>query len=162
MRIPPYVIWNSEKTIEELIEEENKNPKRWGGDDHDSIMSKIRIDKELEGAIEEKWYKLEDKLEEWKKLFVRKNCNLSTWWLSIDITNKIHPETKKMCIELAKICSLKIAWIDIICEDISKPLEEINGAIIEVNSTPWIRMHHFPSEWKSRNVAKEILELVFV
>jgi cyanophycin synthetase len=124
-------------------------------------MSKIKIDSESIDYIKQQWYSLDDILEKDKKIKVRKNENLSTGWLAIDMTDKIHPEIKKEAIKIAKISWLWFCWVDFLCEDISLPLKEGKWAIIEINATPWIRMHHFPSQWQSRNVAKKLLETIF-
>lgn len=159
-RIPPFIIWDWKSKVKDLIHNENKNPLRWKWD-HNAPLSPIKVDDEAKGTLLEQWYSLTDILEKWKKIFVRKNWNLSTWWISIDVTDKVHPSVKKTCEDAAKCLTLWVAWIDFITTDISKSIEETKWAIIEINHTPWLRMHHFPSEWKSRNVAREILNLTF-
>jgi len=160
-RIAPFVIGNWNNTIQELIDIENNNPLRWWGSDHDAPMSKIKIDSEAISYIKEQWYKLDSILEKDKKIKVRKNENLSTGWLAIDVTDKVHPEIKTEAEKMAKLAWLWFCWVDFFCEDISLWLQEWKWAIIEINATPGIRMHHFPSIWKPRNIAKKILEAVF-
>ncbi len=160
-RIPPYIIWDWEKSILDLINIENKNPFRWKWKSHDSSMSKIKIDEDTNITLKKQWYKINSILEKDKKIFVRSNCNLSTGGSAIDVTDIINDNIKKQCLKLCKACQLKIAWIDILTTDISKTLKETWGAIIELNSTPWLRMHHFPSKWESRNVAQSIVKLIF-
>lgn len=160
-RIAPYIIWNWENTISELIKKENKNPLRGNWWNHDSPLSKIKIDSELKNFISEQWYNMKDILENKKQINVRKNVNLSTWWLAINVTNKINPEIKNEVEKISKIIWLWLCWVDFFCEDITLWLKEGNWAIIEINATPWIRMHHFPSIWEPINIAKKILEAVF-
>jgi cyanophycin synthetase len=100
-------------------------------------------------------------VEEGKKIYVRWNANLSTWWKSIDLTDSIHPSIKEIAVLATKIVWLQVAGVDILTTDISKPLSETGWVIIEINATPGLRMHHFPSEWIPRNVAKHIVNLVF-
>jgi len=160
-RIPPHVVWNWKDSIKKLIEIENTNPARGWWVDHDSHMSPIKIDSELESCILEQWLSLEYVLEQGRQINVRKNANLSSWWLAIDMTDNIHETIKTEAIKLAEIAWLKFCWIDYFCEDISKSLEDWEWAFIEINATPWIRMHHFPSEGKSRNVAWNVLQKLF-
>lgn len=148
------------KTIKELINIENKNPLR-GKWDHYAPMSQIKIDNEAIWCLEDQWVELKTVLEKWKRIDVRKNANLSTGGLSLDVTDKVHPSVKDMCERWAKALTLWLAWIDFVTTDISKPIKETWWAIIEANHTPGIRMHHFPSEWKPRNVAKAILKQLF-
>lgn len=158
-RIPPQIQGDGKASIQHLIEKENEtNPERnWW--DHASPLSHIKIDHELDMCLQEQWYTRKSILEKWKEIFVRKNANLSTGWIPIDITDILHPSIKEICIEAAHAVWLEVAWVDIITTDITKPLEETDGAIIEINATPWLRMHYFPSIWKPRNVGKDILLL---
>ena len=156
-RVPAYIVWNWKEDIKILIKKENQNEKRWEW--HAKSLSTIIIDAELKRQLEIKWLNINSIPKRNQKIFLRKNANLSTWWVSIDVTDKIHPEIKKMCEKASKILWLKVCWIDYLSEDISKPLSKQKWWIIEVNHTPWLRWHHFPFEWKPRNVAKEILKL---
>jgi cyanophycin synthetase len=61
----------------------------------------------------------------------------------------------------ARVVGLDIAGIDLVCEDISRPLEEQRGAIIEVNSSPGLLAHIKPATGKPREVGKAIVEHLF-
>ena len=150
-RIPPYALGDWKKTINQLISEENLSPNR--------SVSKILIDDESKKYLKSIWYTLDSILKLGEKINVRKNANLSTWWLSIDYTEKTHEEIKNEAIKIANACWLGFCWIDFFCEDISLWLIEGKGAIIEINATPWIRMHDFPNIWKGRNIAGKIISL---
>lgn len=158
-RIPAFVTGNGKNNIKTLIDNENKKTLRW--DAHTSKLTKITIDTELRHVIKEQSLTLQSIIPRNKRIFLRKNANLSTWGISIDITDKIHPEIKKMAEKASKVLNLQVCGIDYLSLDISKPLSQQKWGIIEVNHTPWLRWHHFPAVWKSRNVAKAILELVF-
>jgi cyanophycin synthetase len=160
-RIPPYIVWDGESTVIKLIERENWNSKRWNWTNYDSMMSKIKIDTEAIEYIKEQWYGLEDILPENKKIYVRQNANLSSWGLAIDMTSVIHEEIQAEAAKIATLCWLNFCWVDYFCEDISLGIEQWKGAIIELNATPGIRMHHFPSIGEGRDVAGKILEAVF-
>lgn len=77
-----------------------------------------------------------------------------------DVTNIIHPQVIETVIKAAHICELQVAGIDILTSDISKSLDETNGIIIEINATPGLRMHYYPTEWIARTPAKDIVKLV--
>lgn len=160
MRKPPFIVWNWINTIQELIYIENENELRWHWD-HSKPLSKIKVDNELLKCISQKNYNLSTILEKNEELLLRRNANLSTWWFSVDLTSKIHEENKKLAIDVTKFLWLQIAWVDILCNDISKPIITSNWVILEVNWTPWIRMHHYPSIWEKRNPALDILKLRF-
>jgi cyanophycin synthetase len=159
-RVPPEVIGNGINTIQELIKKENTHPDRLGSD-HENKLSPIKVDSELQNCLSEQGYTLSDILEESKQIYVRKNANLSSWWKAIDVTDIIHQDIKTQCVKLSQLLWLKMCWVDVFSTNISRPLDETNWAIIEVNATPWIRMHHFPSIGNPRNVAWELLEFIF-
>ena len=81
--------------------------------------------------------------------------------MAIDCTEQICNENIEYCVNAAKALELNISGIDICTDDISKPLNEGNGIIMEVNAAPGIRMHHYPSEGKKRDVGKAIVDMLY-
>jgi cyanophycin synthetase len=79
----------------------------------------------------------------------------------VDRTDDIHPENVWLMERVAKVIGLDIAGIDVVTSDISKPLRETNGVIVEVNAAPGFRMHVSPSRGLSRNVAAPVLDMLF-
>lgn len=158
LRLPPYIIGDGIKTIEELIKELNMDPNR--GEDHEKSLTKVKIDDTLLNCIGKSSYNLKSILKEGEKLFLRENANLSTGGVAIDCTDDICEENIEICRRVAKVIGLNICGIDICCKDISMPIGK-EGAIVEVNAAPGIRMHHYPYKGKSRNVAKAIVDMMF-
>lgn len=157
-RIPPYVIGDGMKTVKDLIDELNKDTMR--GEDHEKPLTKVKLNDELKTYIGKMGYDLNTIVPKGKKLVLRENANLSTGGKAIDSTDIICKENIDICEMTAKSIGLDICGIDICCEDIGKPITK-DGAIIEVNAAPGIRMHHYPSEGKSRNVAGAIVDMMF-
>jgi cyanophycin synthetase len=93
--------------------------------------------------------------------FLRATANLSTGGIAVDRTDEVHPETVWMCSRVAKIIGLDIAGLDIVTPDISKPLREVDGVIVEVNAAPGFRMHVAPSRGLPRNVAGAVMDMLF-
>src|SRR5690606_29281273 len=73
----------------------------------------------------------------------------------------IHPSNAALCVRAAKKIGLDVAGIDVVCEDISVPLDQQGGAIIEVNAAPGIRMHQHPSEGEPHDVGAAIVDMLF-
>ncbi|MCS6982726.1 MAG: hypothetical protein NZL83_00885 [Candidatus Absconditabacterales bacterium] len=159
MRKPPYIIGDGQHTIHELINQENHNPMR--GEGHDKPLTKIKIDTTMISFLEKQGYTISSIPRVNEEVLLRQNANLSTGGISFDVTDIVHPSTKQMALDITKKLGICIAGIDIISVDITKPLQETNGKIIEVNSTPGLRMHHFPHTGIARNCAKDILQLRF-
>ena len=158
-RVPAHVIGDGKSTITELIERTNKDPKR--GDGHDNVLTKIIIDKTSQAVLEKQEYNLYSVLPPGKIAYLRATANLSTGGVAIDRTDEIHPENLWLAQRVAKIIGLDIAGIDIVTSDISKPIRETGGVIVEVNAAPGFRMHAAPSEGLPRNVGASVLEMLF-
>ncbi|WP_195265851.1 MULTISPECIES: cyanophycin synthetase [unclassified Clostridium] len=157
-RMPPYVEGNGINTVIELIDKLNQNPER--GEDHEKYLTKIKIDEEVIKCINEQGKELDDILTSGETIFLRKNANLSTGGEAIDYTDEICEENINLCIRAAKTLNLDICGIDICAEDISKPIYN-SGIIMEVNAAPGLRMHLNPSKGISRDIGKEIVNMLY-
>ncbi len=158
-RIPAHVIGDGQHTVEELIQITNEDPNR--GDGHDNVLTKITIDKTALDVLSRQGYKLDSVLEEGKIAYLRATANLSTGGIAVDRTDDIHPENVWLMERVAKIIGLDIAGIDVVTLDITKPLREVDGVIVEVNAAPGFRMHVAPSRGLPRNVAAPVLDMLF-
>jgi len=91
-----------------------------------------------------------------QKVLIQMNGNVAD-----DVTDQLHPEVAHAAALAARIVGLDIAGIDLVCEDISRPLLEQRGAIIEVNASPGLLAHTKPASGTARNVGKDIIEHLF-
>jgi hypothetical protein len=78
-----------------------------------------------------------------------------------DVTDLVHPETAATASLAARIVGLDIAGVDLVCEDISRPLDEQRGAIVEVNAGPGLLMHLKPESGQPRPVGRAIVDELF-
>jgi len=148
-RQPPFVIGDGVKSVRELIEVKNSNPLR--GDGHISPLTKISIDEVAHFLGDEK---LNSVLAQDEKIELLKTSNLSRGGEAVDFTDIASSPLKDMAVYAARECLLGIAGVDIITTDISGD----QGFIIEVNASPGLRMHQFPSIGKPRDVAAMIFD----
>ena len=158
-RVPAHVIGDGKSTIAELIEETNKDPQR--GDGHDNILTRITVDKSTNVILERQGYSIDSILSKEEVCFLKATANLSTGGIAVDRTDEIHPENVWLLSRAAKIIGLDIAGIDVVTEDISKPLRLVEGVIVEVNAAPGFRMHVAPSRGLARNVAGAVMDMLF-
>lgn len=158
-RVPAHVVGDGRSTIQQLIDETNRDPRRGTG--HDNVLTKIEVDRTSWELLEQKGYNLETVLPAGEMCYLRATANLSTGGIAIDRTDDIHPENLWLAERVVKIIGLDIAGIDIVTEDISKPLREVDGVIVEVNAAPGFRMHVCPSEGIPRNVAEPVIDMLF-
>lgn len=157
-RIPPYIIGDGKSSIEMLIRTINEDIRR--GEGHEKELTKIKIDDILTAYLKQKNYLLETILPNGQRLNLKDTANLSTGGFAIDCTELICEENIELCKRAVSAIGLDICGIDLLCQDISKPLNE-TGAIVEINAAPGIRMHHNPSSGTKRNVAGHIIDELF-
>ena len=62
-----------------------------------------------------------------------------------DVTEHVHPINAAHAVLAAEMVGLDIAGIDLVAEDISRPLQEQRGMVLEVNAGPSLSMHRRPS-----------------
>ena len=158
-RIPAHVVGDGSSTVEELIEKTNQDPNR--GEGHDNILTKISVDRTSLGVLKRQGYEMDTILRDGEIAYLRATANLSTGGIAIDRTDDIHPENIWLAERVAKIIGLDIAGIDVVTPDISKPLQEVDGVIVEVNAAPGFRMHVAPSQGLPRNVSAPVLDMLF-
>ncbi|MBO3097076.1 cyanophycin synthetase [Gelidibacter pelagius] len=158
-RTPANVIGNGSSTIQELIDEVNKDPRRGYG--HENVLTQITVNDLTMGLITASGYTLDSVLKKDERLILKDTANLSTGGTAEDVTDIVHPANVFMVERISKIIDLDICGIDIMTTDISKPLEETGGAVLEVNAGPGFRMHLAPTSGLPRNVAAPVIDKLF-
>jgi cyanophycin synthetase len=158
-RVPAHVVGDGKSTISELIEETNKDPNR--GEGHDKVLTKIELDRTSYQLLERQGLTLNSVLPKDRICYLRATANLSTGGIAVDRTDEIHPENIWLAQRVVRVIGLDIAGIDIVTSDISRPLRETEGVIVEVNAAPGFRMHIAPSVGTPRNVALSVVDMLF-
>lgn len=86
---------------------------------------------------------------------------LRTGNLTVDCTDEVHPDIAHHATMAARTIGLDIAGIDMVLQDIRRPLLEQGGAIVEVNAGPSLLMHLYPVHGKPRAVGEAICTHLF-
>lgn len=159
LRTPAAVTGDGKNTIQYLIDEVNKDPRRGYG--HEKVLTQITIDQFTQKMLDEKNYTLETIPAKGELVLLKPTANLSTGGTSTDVTDEVHPANIMMCERIARIIGLDICGIDIMATDLRTPVKENGGAILEVNAAPGFRMHIDPSEGLPRNVAEPVVDMLF-
>ncbi|AFM39166.1 cyanophycin synthetase [Desulfosporosinus acidiphilus SJ4] len=157
-RIPAHVVGDGVSTIAELVDKINCDPER--GDDHEKALTKIKIDPVVLLTLSQKHMTISSIPPLGETVYLRDSANLSTGGIALDVTDRVHPDNKELVVYAAKLIGLDVAGVDLVIENIEESYRKKNGQIIEVNAAPGIRMHHFPSIGKARDVGKAILEQI--
>jgi cyanophycin synthetase len=159
LRDPANVKGDGVSTIQQLIDTENMDPRRGYG--HEKVLTLITIDRDTLDLLEKKGYTLDSVPAKGEKVFVKSTANLSTGGTSIDVTDQVHPQNIFFCERISKIIGLDICGIDIMAQNLSQPLTDTGGVILEVNAAPGFRMHIAPSEGLARNVAGNVIDMLY-
>ncbi len=158
-RVPAHVVGDGVTTISALVDRENQDVRRGTG--HDNMLTKIELDDSTAEILDRQGFTLNTILPLDRVCYLRATANLSTGGIAIDRTDEIHPDTIWLAERVSRIIDLDVAGIDVITTDITKPLREVDGTIVEVNAAPGLRMHISPCQGVGRNVAAPILKMLF-
>jgi cyanophycin synthetase len=159
LREPAHVIGDGKSTIQELIEHENKDPRRGYG--HENVLTEISIDRETREQLAKFNYTLESVLKAGETCYLKGTANLSTGGTSTDVTDIMHPNNIFICERISRVIDLDICGIDIMAKNLSEPLEVSGGVVLEVNAAPGFRMHLAPAKGLPRNVAAPVLDMLY-
>ncbi len=158
-REPAHVKGDGKQTIQQLIDETNKDPRRGYG--HENVLTEIDVDRDTQDLLDKLGYTLETVPRKDEVVYLKSTANLSTGGTSIDVTDMMHPENIFLCERISRVIGLDICGVDIMAENLTQPLKENGGCILEVNAAPGFRMHLAPSEGLPRNVAAPVIDMLY-
>ncbi len=158
-REPAQVIGDGIKTIEQLVKDVNRDPRR--SDDHATALTRIKLCPLALRTIDEQGFRPDSIPAPGVRVLIRRNANLSTGGTATDVTDRLHPDVIARSIEAASVIGLDIAGIDVVAMDISRPLEQQRAVVVEVNAGPGLRMHLEPSVGTKRPVGDAIIDALF-
>ncbi|MDF3819022.1 bifunctional glutamate--cysteine ligase GshA/glutathione synthetase GshB [Leptospira sp. 96542] len=157
-RVPANVLGDGENTIETLVHQKNKDPRR--GEGHKTALEKIQMTEIEKSILNEQGMDFDSIPKKGQTVFLRKNSNISTGGDSLDVTDLVHPEFKTIAIMSAATAEAKICGIDIISSGISEKPDPKTYAILEINFNPVLYIHEFPYSGTKRRVGEKILNLL--
>ena len=159
LRTPAAVTGDGKSTIQQLVDQVNKDPRRGYG--HEKVLTQIKIDDFTQKMLDDKGYTLETIPPNGELVLLKPTANLSTGGTSTDVTDEVHPVNIFLAERIAKIIGLDICGIDIMAADLKTSLYENGGAVLEVNAAPGFRMHVEPSEGLPRNAAEPVVDMMY-
>jgi len=149
------VTGDGQRTIASLIQAQiNDDPRR--GHEDDLPLNHIKLSPAVELEIARQGFKLSSVPSSGQVVTIQRIGNVA-----YDCTELVHPEVAAIASVAARIVGLDIAGIDLVAEDISKPLHAQGGAIVEVNAGPGLLMHLKPAGGQARQVGRDIVDYTF-
>ena len=158
-REPPHVIGDGVRTVAQLVDDVNSDPRR--GDGHATSLTKMRIDDIALARLQIQGHAPDSVPAKGERVVLRNNANLSTGGTATDVTDEVHPEVAARAVAAARMVGLDICGVDVVCESVLRPLEDQSGGIVEVNAAPGLRMHLQPSYGQGRPVGDAIIDHLF-
>jgi cyanophycin synthetase len=158
-RVPAHVVGDGVRSVLELVDETNADPRRGVG--HEKVLTRIKVDDAAVELVREQGFAMTDVPPEGVQVKLTLTGNMSTGGISIDRTMEAHPDNVEIAEEAARVVGLDVAGIDVISPDIAEPVRETGGAICEVNAAPGFRMHTHPTVGDAQFVASPVLDSLF-
>lgn len=117
---PPAVTGDGTRTVIELIDELNADPRRGHG--HSRPLTKITVDDAMLANLASRGFEPGSVPARGQQVHLRRNGNLSTGGTSKDVTDQVHADVAELCRRTADLTGLDICGIDLRLEDIGAPL----------------------------------------
>jgi cyanophycin synthetase len=150
-----WVKGDGKRTIRDLINEEiNTDPRR--GDAEILPLSPVLFDTMLELELSRQNLTIDSVPAIDQAVLVQRSGNMA-----FEVTHLMHPDVAEQVALAARVVGLDIAGVDLVAQDISRPLEEQGAAIVEVNAGPGLIMHLKPAVGEPQPVGAAIVEHLF-
>lgn len=159
-RFPPTIRGDGQSSIDQLIDQLNLDPRRQTK--HNGFLTKIVKDEYLSEELKKQGFSSVSHIPNKNQvLFLRRQANLSTGGTARNIDlGAIHDLNLYFFRLASKIMGLDIAGIDVVSQDLSVPLTT-QGAIIEVNTGPGLRMHFLQKKENENKIGSSIFQYLF-
>lgn len=151
------VVGDGSSTVVELVDAQlNTDPRRGTSEDFPLNLVETRTDENIVLELQRQGLTPDSVPEAGRQVLIQRNGNVA-----IDCTDQLHPSVAHAASLAARVVGLDVAGVDLVAEDISRPLEEQGGAVVEVNAGPGLLMHLKPAVGAPRPVGRAIVDHLF-
>ncbi|MBK8724716.1 MAG: cyanophycin synthetase [Holophagaceae bacterium] len=158
-RTPGHVVGDGTRSVRELVDLVNKDPRRGVG--HEKVLTRLVLDAQAEMMLGRQGFTADSVPPAGQIVPLRSTANLSTGGTATDVTDVIHPDNRDMATRAIRAIGLDVGGVDFLSPDITESYRAVGGAICEVNAAPGFRMHVSPSEGTPRDAAGPVLDMLF-
>ena len=158
-RTPGHVVGDGTRTVADLVDVVNSDPRRGVG--HEKVLTKLKLDREAELMLERLGYGADSVPQDGQVVPLRSTANLSTGGTATDVTDIIHPDNRAMAERAVRAIGLDVGGVDFLSTNIAESYKAIGGGICEVNAAPGFRMHIAPSEGTPRDASGPVIDMLF-
>ena len=158
-RTPGHVVGDGRRTIRELIDIVNQDPRRGVG--HEKVLTRLNLDREAEMMLARIGSTADSVPKAGDVVYLRSTANLSTGGTATDVTDIIHPDNRDMAERAVRAIGLDVGGVDFLAPNIAESYRKAGGGICEINAAPGFRMHVSPSEGTPRDAAGPVIDMLF-
>ena len=161
-RTPGRVIGDGSRSIQQLVDTLNQDPRRGIG--HEKVMTRIELDAQAGMMLTRQGLTVDSVPAAGQEVLLRSTANLSTGGTATDVTDIIHPDNREMAVRAVTAIGLDVGGVDFLCPDISESYKagaNSGSGICEINAAPGFRMHVAPSEGTPRDAAGPVIDMLF-
>ncbi|KAK72687.1 cyanophycin synthetase [Bordetella bronchiseptica] len=152
---PAWVTGDGVSTIEDLIGSQiNTDPRRGRTENHP--LNPVRLDSAARLEIARQGMTATSVPAAGRNVLIQRSGNVA-----FDVTDRVHPSVAATVALAARVVGLDVAGVDLVTDDISRPLDQTRGAIVEVNAGPGLLMHLKPADGPPRPVGRAIVDHLF-
>jgi len=154
-----HLVGDGVRSVTELIAEVNLDPLR--GEGKETPLRRLVQDDDSLGVLRVQGHAPDSVPDEGERVFLRTARNVSMGGTATDVTDLVHPDNRDLAVRATRTVGLDVAGVDFLTPDIARSHRDAGGGVCEVNPTPGMRMHLWPSEGEPRDVAGAIIDLLF-
>jgi cyanophycin synthetase len=150
---------DGQSTIAQLVASINEDPRR--GDGFLTPLGRIALDPPALEMLAAQGYAPDSVPPAGAKVQMRRHSHIITGGVAFDVTDAVHPEVAARAVDAARVIGLDVAGIDIVAEDVARPLEDQGAVVVEVNAGPGLGLHLPPWSDPARPVGDAIVGSLF-
>ncbi len=155
-RTPATIYGDGSSTVQALVDAKTEERKRL----KTLSYPVVKIDDEVLRSLQEMNLSLDAVPEKGQRVQLREQCNLNLGGETENVDDQICEENKQIAIRAAEVLGLRLAGMDFLCEDISVPMTESRGVIVEANQHPGITLNALPTIGEGTDVATPIIKTI--
>lgn len=151
--IPANVVGDGIRTIAELAALKNRHREERG------FNTRLRLDQEAAAYLGQRGADFDSVPRPGERFQLGPVANFSAGGDTVGCTGTIHPSYTALVERLCNaIPGMNICGVDLLIRHPGQPARAGNHAVLELNSSPGISVHHFPCAGEARDVASAIID----